>query len=97
MNEEDAEYKDAPAPTPDGTPLFEGHLTLFDAMLAWEEGELTNDQTTDLFQRLVDNGMAWTLQGMYGRQAQRLIDAGLVHRKQMPAAGISDYYNMGEI
>lgn len=56
------EYKDAPANTHDGTPLFEGHMTLFDAMLAWEENELDESQTTDLFQRLVDNGMAWSLQ-----------------------------------
>jgi hypothetical protein len=71
-------------------------LQLFDSMLAWEEGELNEDEIVVLFQRLVDNGMAWTLQGMYGRQAQRLIDAGLVHRHPLPAAGISDFYSMGE-
>ena len=69
---------------------------LFDSMLAWEEGELNEDETVVLFQHLVDNGMAWTLQGMYGRQAERLINAGLVHQSHLPAAGISDFYSMGE-
>ena len=50
-----------------------------DAMIAWENGELGEAETVELFQRLVDNGMAWSLQGMYGRQAQALIEAGLVH------------------
>jgi hypothetical protein len=48
-------------------------------MIAWENGELDEDGTVALFQELVDNGMAWSLQGCYGRQAQALIDAGLVH------------------
>ena len=52
----------------------------FDMMMAWEEGTLSDEDTVTLFQALVDNGMAWTLQGFYGRQAMALIDAGLVKR-----------------
>lgn len=47
-------------------------------MTRWETGMLDEDETVELFQHLVDTGMAWTLQGAYGREAQRLIDAGLV-------------------
>lgn len=92
------EYKAAPAPTHDGTPLLSSdpNLTVFDAMMAWEDGNISEGDAIALFQQLVDSGMAWSLQGSYGRQAQRFIDAGLVQRHTLPAAGISDFYAMGE-
>lgn len=49
-------------------------------LIAWEDGSLSEAATINLFQRLVDTGLAWTLQGVYARTAQRLIDAGLVVR-----------------
>ena len=52
-----------------------------DQMMAWEDGSLDEDGTIALFQDLVNSGLAWQLQGMYGRQAMRLIQAGLVHRE----------------
>ena len=48
------------------------------AIMAYEEGELENDETVALFQHLVNSGLAWSLQGSYGRMADALIDAGLV-------------------
>jgi hypothetical protein len=48
-------------------------------IIAYESGELDEDGVVDLFQRLIDNGMAWRLQGHYGRTAKALIDAGLCH------------------
>lgn len=50
-------------------------------IMAFEEGELEHDEIVEGFQHLVDSGMAWQLQGSYGRAAQRLIDAGLVEVK----------------
>lgn len=47
-------------------------------MMDFEDGSLSEEQTIKLFQHLVDNGQAWQLQGMYGRMAQRLIDAGKI-------------------
>jgi hypothetical protein len=49
-----------------------------DAMMDWEEGNLDDDSTVTLFQELVDNGTAWSLQGVYGRTAKAMIDAGLI-------------------
>ena len=61
----------APKKTP--PPLF---LTLADDIIAYEEGTLNEEQVIALFQRLIDNGMAWTLQGHYGRTAEALINQG---------------------
>jgi len=54
---------------------------ILDQIIAYENGELDEDEATDLFQRLIDNGMAWTLQGHYGRTAVALIKAGLCHER----------------
>lgn len=49
-----------------------------DKIIEWENGELDEDGTIELFQSLVNSGLAWQLQGCYGRQAMALINAGLV-------------------
>ena len=47
-------------------------------IMAFEQGELDEEQVVDLFQGLVDSGVAWRLQGSYGRTAAYLISEGLV-------------------
>lgn len=47
-------------------------------IIAFESGELDEDGIITLFQQLVDSGVAWQLQGSYGRMAQALIEEGLV-------------------
>jgi hypothetical protein len=46
-------------------------------IMAFEAGEATEDEIIEGFQALIDNGMAWSLQGSYGRAAKQLIDQGL--------------------
>jgi hypothetical protein len=52
--------------------------TTLDQLLAHEAGELDEDETIALFQELVSSGVAWQLQGSYGRTATALIEAGLI-------------------
>lgn len=49
-----------------------------DGIIAFESGDLDEDGIIALFQELVDSGVAWQLQGSYGRMAQALIEEGLV-------------------
>ena len=46
-------------------------------IIAYEEGELDEDETISLFQGLIDSGLARQLQGHYGRTAIDLINAGI--------------------
>jgi hypothetical protein len=47
-------------------------------IIAYECGELDHEEVVELFQHLVDTGLAWQLQGSYGRAARQLIDDGYV-------------------
>lgn len=48
-------------------------------IMAYEAGELSEDEIIEGFQSLIDSGVVWTLQGSYGRMAARLIEAGVCH------------------
>ena len=52
---------------------------MIDGIIAYENGELDEQETVELFQDLIDSGMAWRLQGHYGRVARDLIEEGLCH------------------
>lgn len=64
------------------TPSVEKPFDEFEFIMAYEQGDCTDDELIVGFQHLIDNGHAWTLQGCYGRTAKALIDGGYCHAKQ---------------
>jgi hypothetical protein len=46
---------------------------LVDKVIAYESGEMSNNEALEFFSELVKDGLAWTLQGCYGRMAHDLI------------------------
>lgn len=49
------------------------------AIMDFENGEMTDHHNVlRLFSHLLKTGMAWTLQGSYGRAAEALIDRGAI-------------------
>ena len=60
------------------------YATPFDlvgSIMEFEGGMQDEEKTVELFQHLVDTGMAWTLQGAYGRTAMAMIQAGMIHTR----------------
>ena len=51
-------------------------MNVLDDIIAYEQGELDDAGIIRLFQNLIDSGLAWQLQGHYGRTAKALIEAG---------------------
>lgn len=47
-----------------------------DDIIAYENGEMDDDQKVEFFQGMIDTGVVWQLQGSYGRTAAYLIDTG---------------------
>ena len=52
--------------------------SITERVVSYEQGELDQDQTIQLFQELLNSGLVWKLQGHYGRLAYQLVEAGLI-------------------
>lgn len=48
-----------------------------DQIMAYEAGELDEEEMIEMFQEGIDSGLVWQLQGSYGRMAAALIEEGL--------------------
>jgi hypothetical protein len=53
-------------------------MNLTTDIIAFEDGELTDEETIALFQELCNTGMIYSLQGSYQRFAEQLIAEGLI-------------------
>jgi hypothetical protein len=49
---------------------------LVDRIIDYESGDMTELELVDMFQDLITSGLAWQLQGHYGRTAMALIENG---------------------
>ena len=49
-----------------------------DMIIAYENGELSANDTLALFAYLIKTGLAWSLQGHYGRTASTFIELGYI-------------------
>ena len=53
-------------------------MRLVDQLIAYEEGQIPEDQEVAFFEHLVETGTCWQLPGHYQRVAATLIEAGLI-------------------
>ena len=61
---------------------MEDMMNDYDAvMIAEGVIEADNDRQIEAWQHLVDTGLAWNLQGWFGRTAINLIEQGVIKRK----------------
>jgi hypothetical protein len=52
---------------------------MIDQIIRYENGELDDNGTLELFSELIKSGQCWSLQGHYGRTAKHLIDNGFIN------------------
>ena len=64
-------------------------MSVTDQIIDYENGELDEQDEIAMFQDAINSGMAWMLQGSYGRQAMALIEAG---KCMLGEVGRRDYW-----
>jgi len=50
---------------------------MIEKIIDFENGNMTEEETIDFFQNIIDSGLVWELQGFYGRMASNLIEEGV--------------------
>jgi hypothetical protein len=47
-------------------------------VIDWEGGDMSSKREKNFFQKMVNDGSVWQLQGMYGRRAKQLLNFGII-------------------
>ena len=55
-------------------------LDIVDQIMAYESGEMEDEDVVRFFAQLIKDGTCWQLQGHYGRVATSLIEQGIISR-----------------
>ena len=63
-----------------GQAIKENNNVPIDDIMRYEDGQMDEQETIEMFQKLVNSGLAFQLQGSYGRTAVALIEAGYITR-----------------
>jgi hypothetical protein len=63
-------------------------VQLVDQLIAYEEGQMTEEEEVALFQHLIETGTCWHLQGHYHRVGATLIQAGLIESPERAEASL---------
>jgi hypothetical protein len=58
-------------------------------VIAWENGEMSGNRERKFFQKMVNDGSVWKLQGAYGRRAKDLLNSGEI---DYPKKKTHDFY-----
>lgn len=62
------------------------------SIIQYESGEMDTTETVEFFAELIKSGMAYNLQGSYGRMANALIERGLIS-----SDGVVNYDELEEV
>lgn len=57
---------------------LDGPSVLVNDLMAYESGEMNDPEVVQFFARLIRTGMAWSLQGHYGRTATTFLEQGFI-------------------
>ena len=49
-----------------------------DLLMRYEQGDIDEEEYLQLFSNLISSGLAWGLQGHYGRTAKQFIETGII-------------------
>jgi hypothetical protein len=63
-------------------------VRLVDQLIAYEEGQIPEDEEIAFFEHLVQTGACWQLAGHYQRVGATLIEAGLIKPPELAEANL---------